>query len=149
MEFKVQEFVDSPSVDAIQRCTKEHLFAIAEYYCVEVSKHAKKPVVVHELCEALLDKGLLPAPRLAAEQSLQSVGESVRLKELEVELQRLSSREKELQFANELEMKKLEVRMRVLELGSVGRVAEFDVAKYIRLVPPFNEEDVDKYFCAF
>lgn len=73
----------------------------------------------------------------------------MKLKELEVELQRLSIREKELQLANELEMKKLEIRMWELELGSAGKPADFDVAKYIRLVPPFNEGDVDKYFVLF
>lgn len=73
----------------------------------------------------------------------------MKLKELEVELQRFSIREKELQLANELEMKKLEIRMWELELGSAGKPAEFDVAKYIRLVPPFNEGDVDKYFVLF
>lgn len=51
--------------------------------------------------------------------------------------------EKDLQLANELEMKKLEVQMR--ELGSPGRAAEFDIARCICFVPLFNKEDVDKY----
>lgn len=46
-------------------------------------------------------------------------------------------------------MRKLELRMRELELGAAGRSTDFDVAKYIRLVPPFNEGDVDKYFVLF
>lgn len=61
----------------------------------------------------------------------------------------MAIREKELQFANDLEMRKLKFRMRELELGAAGRSTEFDVTKYIRLVPPFNEGDVDKYFVLF
>lgn len=83
----------------------------------------------------------MPAVRVAPEHASQSV----RLKEL----QHLSIREKEFQLANKLEMKKLKIRMRELELGSAGRPAEFDVAKYIRLVPHFNEGDIDKYFVLF
>ena len=83
--------------------------------------------------------------------------ETVRLKELEVELQRLALKEKELHYINDLETKKLEqqtkLRILELELGATssvtGRSTEFDVSKNIRLVPPFNEKDVDKYFILF
>lgn len=47
-------------------------------------------------------RGILPTAKVTAERAPQSVGESVRLKELEAELQRSSIGEKELQLANEL-----------------------------------------------
>lgn len=49
------------------------------------------------------------------------MGESVRLKELEVKLQHLAIREMEPQLANKLEMRKLKLRMQELELGVAGR----------------------------
>lgn len=149
MEFDLREFVASPSWEAVWRCTKDNLFLIAGHYGVEVNKQAKKAALLQEVSAALISGRVLPAVQRAPGQARQSAAESVRLKELDVELQRLSTREREMQLMNELEMRKLEVRMKELELGSIVRPAEFDVAKYIRLVPPFNEDDVDKYFVLF
>ena len=57
-----------------------------------------------------------------------------------------------MELQHELEMKKLELQ---LKLGSDATCntekysAKFDVTKYIKLVPPFQERDVDKYFLHF
>lgn len=87
------------------------------------------------------------------EQSGQFVDDMVRLKVLEVELQRLSLREKELQLHNDLKTKKLELRMRELELGVASQAAKkatvFDISKNICLVSSFNEKEVDQYFILF
>lgn len=64
--------------------------------------------------------------------------------------ERLEKEKMELQ--HELEMKKLELQ---LKLGSDATCntekysAKFDVTKYIKLVPPFQGRDVDKYFLHF
>lgn len=89
MEFKLQDFVAAPSVDAIHNCTKENVFAMAEYYGLEVSRQAKKQVLVWDVCAQLVTRGIIPAPNAVAKPVPHSVGESVRLKELEVELQHL------------------------------------------------------------
>ena len=55
-------------------------------------------------------------------------------------------REKELM----LEMKHLELQEKQLNASRVpSGEREFDMSKNIRLVPPFNEKDVDKYFAVF
>ena len=47
-------------------------------------------------------------------------------------------------------MKKLKVHMKLgLESSSQTSSEKFDVAKYIKLVPPFQEADVDEYFLHF
>lgn len=57
-----------------------------------------------------------------------------------------------MELQHELEMKKLELQ---LKLGSDATCntekysAKFDVTKYIKLVPPFHQRDVDKYFLHF
>lgn len=76
------------------------------------------------------------------------------LRELEFKERELREREKEREariekhrLDHELEMKKLEMQEK---LGCSHPISssyvKFDVSKYIKLVPPFHEADVDKYF---
>lgn len=65
------------------------------------------------------------------------------------ERQERLEREK-LAFQHEMEIKKLEVQMQLgLVSGSEKHSENFDVTKNIRLVPPFQEKDADKYFLHF
>lgn len=61
--------------------------------------------------------------------------------------------DKELQPKNDTETKKLEFRLRELELGVASQAAmesaDFDVCNNICLVPSFNKGDVDKYLILF
>ena len=79
------------------------------------------------------------------------------LRELEFKERELREREKEREVQiekqrldHELEMKKLEMKDK---LGCSHPIpsssVKFDVSKYIKLVPPFHEADVDKYFLHF
>ena len=53
-----------------------------------------------------------------------------------------------LAFQHELEVKKLEVHMNLgLDPSNEYPNEKFNVVKFIKLVPPFQEADVDKYFC--
>ena len=73
--------------------------------------------------------------------------EKLLFQEKEKENERLLS-EKEQERQNNLRMKELEMQDKVktkpLDLGT-----HFDVTKHIRLVPPFQEKEVDKYFLHF
>ena len=53
---------------------------------------------------------------------------------------------KKLELQNNLELKKLETESKVSHTDSE---CKFDVTKFIRLVPPFQEKDVDQYFLHF
>ena len=70
--------------------------------------------------------------------------------EMEGKIQRekLEQAEKEKERQYNLRMKELEmqdkVRPKLLHLGT-----HFDITKHIRLVPPFQEKEVDKYFLHF
>ena len=79
------------------------------------------------------------------------------LRELEFKERELLEREKEREVQiekqrldHELEMKKLEMQEK---LGCSHPISsssvKFDVSKYNKLVPPFHEADVDKYFLHF
>ena len=82
------------------------------------------------------------------------------MKQMELEMRRLDL--KELELRNQVQLReleertKLEIRLKELELDpssphrrSAGSQAVFDVNKCIRMIPPFNERDVDKYFILF
>ncbi|KAK7878602.1 hypothetical protein WMY93_030438 [Mugilogobius chulae] len=155
MEFNLEEFVKAPTLEVFHKCTKDVLLLLAEQYQIAVTKQAKKAVIKAELLSAFVQSGIFPAaalPKSPRSPSSAAPDDAVRLKELEVEMARLALREKELY----LEQKKLEtqkeIRLRELELEICSREpkpAEFDVSKNIRLVPQFNEKDVDKYFIMF
>ena len=67
---------------------------------------------------------------------------------LAMEKQKLEMEEKEKERQYNLRMKELEMqdkaKAKPLDLGT-----HFDVTKHIRLVPPFQEKEVDKYFLHF
>lgn len=120
--------------------------------CWRYQRTADVPTTIKtEVYGAWVDKGILPrlqsTPK-TPKRSSQTINEVVRLKELEVELQRLALKEKELQYLNSLETKKLEQQICLweLELGLASQVSarstDFDVSRNTRLVPPLNEKDV-------
>ena len=53
---------------------------------------------------------------------------------------------KKFELHNNLELKKLETESKASHSDSE---CKFDVTKFIRLVPPFQEKDVDRYFLHF
>lgn len=161
MEFTLDDFVAEPSIERLHLCTKEQLFSVADYFGVAMSKQAKKQVLISELTTALSDKGVLSSdPSVTAKPvtaGQQGSAEQLRLKELEVEMRRLALREKELEKEVELHRMEVERQLRLKELElkhtfpreSHFQSGEFDVSKCIRLIPPFDEKDVDKYFILF
>ena len=54
-----------------------------------------------------------------------------------------------LKFDTELRMKELEMQNKMLKLQPLDFGIHFNVTKHIRLVPPFQEKEVDKYFLHF
>ena len=67
---------------------------------------------------------------------------------MEKERLEMEEKEKEKERQYNLRIKELEMQDKVktkpLDLGT-----HFDVTKHIRLVPPFQEKEVDKYFLHF
>ena len=97
-----------------------------------------------ELEEKRLKSGL-EEKRLKSEQAIKEK----RLKsEQEIEEKRLKSEQEEKRLKSEQETA---IRLKELELGvSVSsHEPKFDLGKHIRLVPPFQEKAVDKYFQQF
>jgi len=73
--------------------------------------------------------------------------EREREREDQFKLKELELREKEL--AIQLKMRKLESHPPAASATITAKMPSFDVSKHIRLVPPFQEKEVDKYFVQF
>ena len=67
-------------------------------------------------------------------------------KKLEQE-ERIEVEKEKLQYS--LKMKELELSSKSMPPVSFDPSKVFDVTKHIRLVPPFQEKEVDKYFLHF
>lgn len=123
------------------------------------------------LLESVASKpALLPAPEMPATPSTPSKAElelrRLQLREKEIEWEREKSKlEADRQMIREREKREHEYKIKDLELHQALRLKElelkaresgvvpsdrpFDVTRNIRLVPPFNENEVDKFFAHF
>lgn len=118
MEFKLENFVESPTLKLFNQCKKDNLLLIVDQYAISLSKQLKKQDMKKELCDALVDKGIFQQVQsvpASAERSKQPFDEVMRLKELELESQHLALKD-ELKYLNDLEMKRLEHEYRFCEL---------------------------------
>lgn len=71
---------------------------------------------------------------------------AARLKEQEFKFKQM---ELEEQTKREIRLKELELNQAPPPQHGRGAQADFDVNKCIRMIPPFNGKDVDKYFVLF
>lgn len=155
MEFKLEDFGESPTLELFNRCTKDNLLLIVDHFGVPLSKQIRKQEMKVGVYAVLVDKGILqqlPSTPQSPERS-KSFDEVIKLKELELEMQGLALKDKGLKYLNDLELKRLEqeVCLRELELGVVSPVAahsaDFDFSKNICFVPPFKREGRRQIFC--
>ena len=88
--------------------------------------------------------------KLRLEQKRQMQKQRMEMEERAKEKERQIQIEREtLKFDTELRMKELEMQNMTVKRQPLDYGAHFDVTKHIRLVPPFQEKDVDKYFLHF
>ena len=158
----------TPAISA----TKSHILNLIKDHCVEhdiIDEVEEKPIaetaeivrlklhfereerrLAREAEKALQDAQFAEAQK-ARELRLAELKESRELRELELK----AEQEKAL-LAAEIEAKKeAAAREHELKMASLGkqspsdRASVFDPARNIRLVPPFQEKEVDKYFAHF
>ncbi len=156
-EFDAQAFVDSEdlSIDKLRQLTKDELHEVAKHVHVEISRSAKKAKLVNVLAGRL---------NLELFQSPQTFDREIELAKIELEKERLRLEFEGKEKDKERELRKLELqekekerefKLRKLELemgskkGKEKTPIDFDLAKNVRLVPKFNEHDVDAYFLSF
>ena len=172
-----KEFVQSPSMEVLETFKKDMLMQIAQELQLQVKRSTRKHELKRLIVEQLVDEDILPDSCLEVYKPLPmepsgqyeirrlEIERELRLKELETqalaqqrkeELEAQQRKEElEAQAQKEERALKHEREMRALELNA-RRIAheesiatKFDLGKNVRLVPPFNESEVDKYFQHF
>jgi len=151
MSFSVDSFVASPKLTSIGPLRKAELLSLAQYYKLEVSQGMKKAEIRTMIVEYLIeeeivseDEGLLSTNTVELKRL--ELQDKEREHEAQLKLKEMELREREL--AIQLKMKELEVAA-ASPLAPTREPAGFDVSKYVRFVPPFQEKEVDKYFLHF
>lgn len=172
MEFKIEtyvaELVKEPTLDKINKLKKEELFVLVEHYGLEARKSMKKVEIKRVLVEHLVEEGILPEGILedlhgkeAEVRQEKLMTQQIRLKELELKEKEMHMqmqkeeiearlKEKQMEFEKEVRLKELEVKQsESFPSSSDSDFKGFDVSKQVRLVPRFQESEVDKYFMHF
>ena len=138
-KFNLSEFAAnfeaSPSETKLNTLKRTELFDLAKHYNVSVLASMKKADVKTVLMEFFVDEGLLE-PQTVGSNSF-SEEAAIRLKELELEIQ-----------IEQRKRAEVELGLAKLKQSTPYNVA-FDPSKNIRLVPPFQEKEIDKYFGQF
>ena len=156
VESAVQRISASKAIDLTQY-KKAELFALCVHYNLSYVKFAwRKADIARELCDYLMDDGIISAYPEGLEEPKEENGNvNVELSLRKLELDHEKSM-KEMQLTAETRMKELqcqfELRLQQLEHSAPKEPKEskeFDPSRNVRLVPRFNEDDVDKYFAHF
>ena len=152
--FAVESFTEKPSLLTLDSLKKADPLAIAQHYKLSLMTSSQNKGEIKKLIkEYLIDEELVPKDK---ELPLPSTG-LLELKLLEFQ-EREKERESQLRMKElEIQEKELSIQLRLKELEKTKEpatpagheAATFDVSKHIRLVPPFQEKKVDKYFLHF
>ena len=159
MSFDFDKFTAEPSVALLNLGKKTDLLNLAKRYKLsEIKSSMRKHVIKNILVQYFVDEEIFNENALSLIVDVQSVSSS---KELELKLQirqlEIQEREKEREWERKEGEKEREFQLRMREIEMQERANQskqkieynFDVTKHIRLVPPFQEKEVDKYFLHF
>ena len=161
MPFSAEHFVTNVSWEAFDELKKPELMALAQYLELQVQHAMRKQVIKNILIDRLVDDDLLDEFYLEEKVDLQDESDSaVKLKQLEIqkemEMAKLQLEQDRLVMEKEIKLKQIEARVqmekdKLEKQGSSGASTHsgFDATKNIRLVPKFEEKEVDKYFLHF
>ena len=110
------------------------------------------------MVQILVDKEILDSSALSlvlvTQTGLQmqelEIQKQIGLEKIRLEQERqIQIKRKKIKFDTELRMKELEMQNMTVKRQPLDSGTHFDVTKHIRLVPPFQEKGVDKYFLHF
>ena len=177
MSFDLDKFTAELSVELLNLGKKTDLLNLAKHYKLsEIKSSMRKHEIKNILVQYFVDEEIFNENALSLIVDVQPVSSS---KELELKLQirqlEIQEREKERERERQREEtekererereerereereKEIEFQLRLREIEMQERANQpkqtieynFDVTKHIRLVPPFQKKEVDKYFLHF
>ena len=151
----MERFYAEPTLEALNLLKKKELIDAARHYSLEVTEPLSKAELKKLVLDYLVEEELIAetdvTDELRGQQLLElkclEFQERERKRENQFKLKELELREKEL--AIQLKMCELESHPPAASTTITAKTPGFDVSKHIRLVPPFQEKEVDKYFVHF
>ena len=171
----IAEIKTAPTIESIEACTKVSLMELAKHFNVVGVKAALKKASIKKLLvrKSVEDQILSEEDLDELEPDPRDIQLTLELRKLELAAE-VEKREKELAAEAEQNEREREARAKALqkefefkeqELASQEKIAlaklqiesqrppappkDFNVTKQVRLVPPFQEKEVDKYFSHF
>ena len=148
---KIENFLKEPSMEKLERLRKSEIIKIGEKLELNVQNSMRKHELVREIARHMVDENVFEEAVL---EELPT--EMIRMTPEEIELEKIKIQaQMELQ-RNKMELEKIkiqqETRLREVDLAIRGRKEShdsFEVTKQARLVPKFEEANVDEYFAHF
>ena len=148
---KIENFLKEPSMEKLERLRKSEIIKIGEKLELKVQNSMRKHELVREIARHMVDENVFEEAVL---EELPT--EMIRMTPEEIELEKIKIQaQMELQ-RNKMELEKIkiqqETRLREVDLAIRGRKEShdsFEVTKQARLVPKFEEANVDGYFAHF
>ena len=148
---KIENFLKEPSMEKLERLRKSEIIKIGEKLELNVQNSMRKHELVIKIARHMVDENVFEEAVL---EELPT--EMIRMTPEEIELEKIKIQaQMELQ-RNKMELEKIkiqqETRLREVDLAIRGRKEShdsFEVAKQARLVPKFEEANVDGYFAHF
>ena len=151
----MENFYKDPTLEVLNSLKKKELIEVASHYELEVPENASKADIKKIVLDHLVEEELISEPEPSDTMRGQHLLELRRLeyqereREREAQLRMKEIELKEMEIAMQLKLRELETRPTAPTPVSTVRSTGFDVSKHIRLVPPFQEDEVDKYFVHF
>ena len=151
----MENFYKEPTLETLNSFKKKELSDIADHYGLEVPENASKVDIKKIVFDHLVEEELIsepdPSDTMRGQHLLElkclEYQEHDRERERQLKMKELEIKEKEI--AMQLRLRELEARPTGPTPTPTGGSTGFDGSKHIRLVPPFQEEEVDKYFIHF
>ena len=148
---KIENFLKEPSMEKLERLRKREIIKIGEKLELNVENSMRKHELVREIARHMVDENVFEEAVL---EELPT--EMIRMTPEQIELEKIKIQaQMELQ-RNKMELEKVkiqqETRLREVDLAIRGRKGShdsFEVTKQARLVPKFEEANVDGYFAHF
>ena len=148
---KIENFLKEPSMEKLERLRKSEIIKIGEKLELNVQNSMRKHELVIKIARHMVDENVFEEAVL---EELPT--EMIRMTPEEIELEKIKIQaQMELQ-RNKMELEKVkiqqETRLREVDLAIRGRKEShdsFEVTKQARLVPKFEEANVDGYFAHF
>ncbi len=174
MASKVEEFISAPSQDSLNDLTKDQLVELAGHYKINLVSQDKrlKDNIKSLVKMELIERGVLDSQ--SSEGESQFVNTTSTMSQLTFKQQKqllviqADMKEKLLEAQNRVEMAKVQLQQQQLDLeryrldlirdgkmpftGGVERdlvSCKFDVVTNMKLIPRFDEKDVECFFLLF